>query len=820
MATPPTPEEINALLTAFRIESVSKNVLANPALFTAFQQVVKASGLTTAEKNIGTLLYNVAGGISESRAHRRDEVAKYIGNGQLRITAQVTAAIDYIKKHTPDAVYPPGEFEKACGLGVYFTNEQIEQQVKVYVEKNKEKLLRDRYLIPIGDLLSGFREEGDWAWTEGAILKQAMDKEVLALLGPKNSDDEKRNAEANAAKRAADKEKSKANSATKTATTAVANSTTASSASSSSSASSTATLSTHSVGTVEQILGARELQSAVNSQELIDKHRLITKGIVRTRFPPEPNGYLHIGHAKSMNLNFDMAFKYLGVDKGETIFRYDDTNPDAESQEYIDNQAENVAWMGWKPVKVTHSADYFHELYAFALQLIKKGSAYVCHQTKEQMEVSRKIAEARDGRDPHSPWRNRPVEESLREFQAMRDGFYEEGTATLRLKIDMTSLNPTLWDPVAYRIKYTPHPHTGKEWCIYPSYDYSHCLIDSLENIDYSLCTLEFEIRRDLYYWVLEQLNLWRPHVWEFSRLNITYVQLSKRKILKLVNDGTVRGWDDPRIPTINGLRRRGYTSQSINAFCRDIGVTRNDNTIDYRKLEYHVRLHLDEIAKRNFIVLKPLKITLTNVPTDYCVTINAPDFPRDAALGTHAINLTNTVYIDQEDFRLEDSADYFGLALNKTCGLRYAGYVTVTELIKDSNGNVVELKAEYDHERKANIKVKGNLHWVSSHHPHEPPATAEVRLYDHLFTTETPGSTGDWESELNPQSEIIVSKALVTPCLVTPGALKLWDHFQFERVGFFVTDKDSDFTNGKLVFNLTVNLKEANDVKKIKGSK
>jgi len=813
-----TPEQINTLLNAFHLENVAKNVLANPSLFTAIEQVVKASGLTTAEKNIGSLLYNVAVGISDSRAHRRDIVAKYIGTGQLRIAAQVTAAIDYIKKRTPDAVFPPGEFEKACGLGIYFTPEQIEAQVKKFIEQNKEKLLRDRYLIQIGELLASFREEGDWAWAEGSILKQAMDKEILALLGPKNSDDEKRIAEANAAKRAADKEKSKANSAKTTTATSTAAATPTTNASSSSSSNGNVTLSTHSAGTVEQILGARELQSAINSPELIEQHRKATNGIVRTRFPPEPNGYLHIGHAKSMNLNFDMAFKYLGVEKGETIFRYDDTNPDAESQEYIDNQAENVAWMGWKPVKVTHSADYFNELYEFAIRLIKKGSAYVCHQTKEQMEVSRKIAEARDGRDPNSPWRNRPVEESLREFQAMRDGRYEEGTATLRLKIDMSSPNPTLWDPVAYRIKFTPHPHTGNQWCIYPSYDYSHCLIDSLENIDYSLCTLEFEIRRDLYYWVLEQLNLWRPHVWEFSRLNITYVQLSKRKILKLVNDGTVRGWDDPRIPTINGLRRRGYTAESINAFCRDIGVTRNDNTIDYRKLEYHVRLHLDEISKRNFIVLHPLKITLTNVPDDYCVTINAPDYPRDSNLGTHAINLTKIVYIDQDDFRLEDSADYFGLAVNKTCGLRYGGYVTVTEAIKDSNGNVIELKAEYDHERKANIKVKGNLHWVSSHRPNEAPVTAEVRLYEHLFTTETPGSTGDWESELNPQSEVIIPKAFITPGLAAPGALKLWDHFQFERVGFFVTDKDSDFKNGKLVFNLTVNLKEANDVKKIKN--
>ncbi len=266
---------------------------------------------------------------------------------------------------------------------------------------------------------------------------------------------------------------------------------------------------------------------------------------MRTRFPPEPNGFLHIGHAKSMNLNFEGAFRMLGLAPGvgETIFRYDDTNPDAESIEYIRSQAENVAWMGWKPVKVTHSADYFPQLFAFALQLIQSGDAFVCHQTKDDIEASREAARL-TGRATDSPWRNRPVEESLREFEAMRAGKYEEGKATLRMRIDMGSPNATLWDPVAYRIKYTPHPHSGSEWCIYPSYDYSHAIIDSIEHIDYSLCTLEFEVRRDLYYWVLERLDIWRPHVYEFARLNITHVQLSKRKILKLVQTGLVRGWD------------------------------------------------------------------------------------------------------------------------------------------------------------------------------------------------------------------------------------------------------------------------------------
>lgn len=323
-----------------------------------------------------------------------------------------------------------------------------------------------------------------------------------------------------------------------------------------------------------------------------------------------------------MKLNFDLVFRTLGADKGETIFRYDDTNPETEAPIYVKSQAENVSWMGWKPVRVTHSSDYFDELYEFAIELIKKGKAYVCHQTRQEMEISREISRARDGRNPNSPWRDTPVEENLRKFEDMKNGKYEEGAATLRLKIDMTSSNPTLWDPVAYRIKYTPHQNTGDKWCIYPAYDYTHCICDSLEHIDYSLCTLEFEVRRDLYYWILEQLNLWRPHVWEFSRLNITYVQLSKRKILKLVGENKVRGWDDPRIPTINGMRRRGFTAKAINDFCAEIGVTRNENLVDFRMLEYHTRQDLDQIAKRDFLVTYPLEVEMVNVPDDYFIEV------------------------------------------------------------------------------------------------------------------------------------------------------------------------------------------------------
>jgi len=647
----------------------------------------------------------------------------------------------------------------------------------------------------------------------------------------------------------------------------------------------------------------------VNSPALVAAHRAATRGVARTRFPPEPNGYLHIGHAKSMNLNFEGAFREVGliapdaeagsaVPAGaaggefsgyETIFRYDDTNPDAESQEYIDNQAENVRWMGWRPARVTHSSDYFEQLHGFAVELIRRGRAYVCHQTKAEIEASREAAAAlhrpaAPGAPPapappapgapgapESPFRDRPAAESLREFALMRAGAYAEGSTSLRLKIDMRSVNPTLWDPVAYRIKYTPHPMTGAAWCIYPSYDFSHALIDSLEHVDFSLCTLEFEVRRELYYWVLRELDVWRPRVWEFARLEITHVQLSKRKILKLVQDGTVRGWDDPRIPTLNGLRRRGYTPQAINAFCRDIGVTRHYNTVQYGKLEHHVRAHLDQVARRDFLVLRPLCVELVGagVGADEAAAaaffrlIEAPDFPRDAASPAaprHALPLTRRLYVEREDFRDEDDPSFFGLAPGKVVGLRYAGLVRVVGVERDAaTGEPLLLRCEYDHERRgfadgagagagAAAKVKGNLHWVSGAAPGEEPPRVEVRLYEHLFVTERPGETGDWEREINPHSERVVRDARANPALVArlhaqaaaadaggaggvaggagAAAPVAGTPLQLERVGYFVVDKDSRLGAAAaggpphLVLNQTVGLKENNETKKVKAGK
>jgi glutaminyl-tRNA synthetase len=849
--------EQDEVISIFHLgEEPKKQITKNANLVTSLKALSTVLDISTIDTKLGQQLFSIVSALPDPKnALIHQHLASYVTKGRLPSPQQVTAAIAFCKNRPGFnvlAIDQIKEFETACGADVFITEDQIKTHAKEIVELYKDQLKDERYLFVMGNLMLAFKEETTssnrgWLWAEGKIVKSAIDAEVLALLGPRGPEDEIREAEIKAARKAAGKIANKPTPPVSASVTATKPSDIASTAASLPTPP-TSTLVTPTTG--ETGFDARILASAINSPELKAQHLSVTGGVVRSRFPPEPNGYLHIGHAKSMNLNFEGVFRELKVlDKitsdgkkaYDTTFRYDDTNPDAESQEYIDNQAENVAWMGWKPARVTHSSDYFNQLFEYAVALIKMGKAFVCHQTKADIEVSREFSVAmhktvnkENGDEPidiaallkkaESPWRHRPIEESLRAFYLMRDGFFVEGSASLRLKIDMTSVNPTLWDPVAYRIKYTPHPHTGRTWCIYPSYDFSHCIIDSIEHIDYSLCTLEFEVRRDLYYWVLEQLNIWRPHVWEFARLEITYVQLSKRKILKLVNDGTVRGWDDPRIPTINGLRRRGYTAEAINAFCRDIGVTRNHNQVDYRKLEHHVRLHLDGVAKRHFLVLDPIPVHLINVPADYLIEVEAPDFPRDATLGMHKLSLSNIVYIDRDDFRLEDDPSYYGLAPNKYAGLRYAGYVKIVGVETNEKGLVTSLKGEYDHGRSASAgKVKGNLHWVSGSSPGQVPPTVQVRLYEHLFTTETPGSTGDWESELNTHSEVVLNTAVAPLSLVQ--STKAGDRFQFERAGYFVCDKDSGSctvkdVNGRPVFNLIVALKESVETKKIKGGK
>ena len=413
--------------------------------------------------------------------------------------------------------------------------------------------------------------------------------------------------------------------------------------------------------------------------------------------------------------------------------------------------------------------------------------------------------------NPESPWRNRSVEENLRLFEDMRKGKFAEGEATLRMKIDMRSPNPCMWDPVAYRIKYVTHPHVGDKWCIYPSYDFQHCLVDSLENIDYSLCTLEFEVRRESYYWLVDQLNVWRAYVWEFGRLNLTNTVMSKRKLKQLVDDGIVHGWDDPRMPTIKGLRRRGYTPEAINNFCADISVTRTTmTTIDWSRLEHFAREHLETIAPRAFAVLHPVRLVLVNKPDDFFTVLQAPLFPKDASKGIRSLPYQKVLFVDRDDIKTQDEPKFLGFAPGKIVSLKYADMVRCEDVVCNEAGEIIEVRCSVltDEEAKdamANKKRKlGSVHWLAGDKLHGKPHTGEVRLYDRLFTAKDPLALSEWKKGINPTSEIILPNAMLEATLL---GRKREEHFQFERLGYFAVDKDTE-NNDHMVYNRTCTLR------------
>jgi glutaminyl-tRNA synthetase len=523
-------------------------------------------------------------------------------------------------------------------------------------------------------------------------------------------------------------------------------------------------------------------------------------GRVATRFPPEPNGYLHIGHAKSICLNFGIAREY----GGRCNLRYDDTNPAKEEAEYVQAIEADVRWLGFQWDELRYASDYFEELYAFAEQLIRDGKAYVDELSPEELRERRGTL-TEPGRD--SPYRDRPPEESLELFRRMRAGEFEEGRYILRAKIDMASPNINLRDPTLYRIKKVPHHRTGDRWPIYPMYDYAHCLSDALEGITHSICTLEFEDHRPLYEWVLEQLvPPPHPRQIEFARLNLTRTVLSKRKLLALVQEGHVRGWDDPRMPTLSGMRRRGYTPEAIRSFCERIGVAKRDSRVDIRLLEHCVREDLNRRARRLMAVLRPLRVVLDNWPEGKVEEVELPANPEDPSLGTRRVPLSRVLLVDREDFREEPPPKYYRLAPGRTVRLRGGFLLRCERVAKDPDtGEVTELGctiAPGPEGKDSTARV--TIHWVSEPHA----LSAEVRLYDYLFLADDPEDArtgGDWRAALNPNSLVVIPDARIEPSAASaqPG-----DRFQFERVGYFSVDPDSQ--PGQLVFNLTVSLKDA----------
>lgn len=539
-------------------------------------------------------------------------------------------------------------------------------------------------------------------------------------------------------------------------------------------------------------------------REIIDEDLRTGKynGRVVTRFPPEPNGYLHIGHAKSICLNFGIAEEY----HGRCHLRFDDTNPIKEEQEYIDSIREDVRWLGfdWGEHEY-YASDYFDQIYEWAIQLIKAGKAYVCDLTGDEVREYRGTL-TKPGKE--SPYRNRSIEENLDLFERMRAGEFDEGSRTLRAKIDMAAPNLNLRDPVMYRILKSPHPHVGDKWCIYPMYDFTHGQSDSIERITHSICTLEFEDHRPLYDWYIRELGIYAPQQIEFARLNITYTVMSKRRLLELVREGHVRGWDDPRMPTISGMRRRGYTPEAIRRFCKLVGVAKADNTVEYAQLEFCVREDLNKRAPRFMAVLHPLKVVIENYPENQVEEMEAVNNPEDPQAGSRKVPFSKVIYIEQEDFMENPPKKYYRLAPGREIRLRYAYFITCRKVIKDAQGNIVELRCTYDPATRGGDapdgrKVKATLHWVSAAHAE----TAEVRLYNHLFVKPDPGDVEegmDWRSNLNPNSLEILPDCKVEPALTVaqPG-----DRIQFERLGYFCVDLDSK--PGALVFNRTATLRD-----------
>jgi glutaminyl-tRNA synthetase len=534
-------------------------------------------------------------------------------------------------------------------------------------------------------------------------------------------------------------------------------------------------------------------------REIIDEDLETRKyNTVHTRFPPEPNGYLHIGHAKSICLNSGLAKDY----GGKFNLRFDDTNPTKEEQEYIDAIIEDVRWLGgeWED-RLFHASDYFDQLYAWAIELIKKGKAYVDDQTADEMRANRgTLTEA----GKNSPYRDRSVEENLDLFERMKKGEFPEGTRVLRAKIDMASPIISLRDPAMYRILHAEHPRTGKSWCIYPMYDWAHGQSDSIEGITHSICTLEFEANRPLYNWFIEQLGIYHPRQVEFAKLNLTYTVLSKRKLIQLVTGGYVSGWDDPRMPTISGIRRRGYTPEAIRAFCETIGVSKANSLIDMSLLEYSIRQDLNLTAPRRFGVLHPLKVVITNYPEGQVEEMEATNNPEDESAGTRKVPFSRVLYIEQDDFMEDPPKKFYRLSPGREVRLRNAYFITCDEVIKDGAGNIIEVRCTYDPATRGGDspdgrKVKATLHWVSAQHALE----AEVRLYDHLFNVPEPGGD-NWLDHLNTNSLEVLNKVYLEPGL---AVAKVSDRFQFERLGYFCVDRDS--TADKLVFNRTVSLKD-----------
>lgn len=737
-----------------------KNAALSKVIFTALSFVPSADQSSLEER--GLLLYQVCCKIKPQIIHHLEFLVRNICERKLNTGVRVEAALEYLLANGTSRDVDVAQFEKACGVGIVVTAEEIDRAVEKAISTRKNDILQQRYRFNVGKMLEEIRASLPWA--DGKAIKNEVDVQMFDLLGPKTEVD-------NMPLPKAGKKQKNVKPAAETTFNI-----------SKTIAELMETVHFHAPGENHKTDG---YVITDRSSILLKEHLQRTSGKVRTRFPPEPNGILHIGHAKAININFGYAKSKDGV----CFLRYDDTNPEKEEEKFFIAIKDMVEWLGYKPYEITHSSDNFQQLYEWAVILIKKNLAYVCHQKADEMK----------GFNPEpSKWRDRPIEESLQLFEDMKNGKIDEGAATLRMKI---TLEEGKVDPVAYRIKFIPHHRTGTDWCIYPTYDYTHCLCDSIEDITHSLCTKEFQSRRSSYYWLCNSLDIYCPVQWEYGRLNVNYTVVSKRKIGKLITEGIVEDWDDPRLFTLTALRRRGFPPDAINNFCAQMGVTGAQSHVDPSALEACVRDVLNVTAPRVLVVLEPLKVTIVNFPHEAPLAISVPDFPNNPQNGSHNIWLAKDIYIERTDFTEFPDKSYRRLTPSQSVGLRYAGIaIKVQEIIRNQTGEIIELKCICD-----NIEVvekpKAFVQWVSN------PVAIEVRLYDNLFKHKNPEDVaevpGGFLSDCNPDSLRVVT-AYGDASILTA---KAYDKFQFERIGYFSVDPIS--CEGHLVFNRTVTLKE-----------
>nr|CAG4645363.1 EOG090X01EL [Lynceus sp. MCZ IZ 141354] len=755
-------------LTEAKAKETLKNKVASQNLKTCIEAASKLSS-NGIPKTTGTLLYHIATKIKPQVQKHIPLLTEYVSAGKIDSEIRLNAALEFMLSNIEHVDIK--KFEEACGVGIVVTPEDIEKHVENVINKHKQELLEKRYRSNVGLLMAEVRQALPWA--DGKAVKSEIDVQILDLLGPKTEADlappikekeVKKGAKSDEKEPAKKKETKKDESEDGASTIAELMRT---------------KVHFHKPGENYKTDG---YVITPNTMKLLKEHLALTGSKVRTRFPPEPNGILHIGHAKAININFGYAAAYDGI----CFLRYDDTNPEKEEEKFFVGIKDMVEWLGYKPHAITHSSDNFDQLYEWAKVLIKKGLAYVCHQKSDEIKGFNA---------PMSPWRDRPMEESLQLFEDMKNGKFDEGEATLRMK---TTLEEGKVDPVAYRIKFVAHHRTGNKWCIYPTYDYTHCLCDSIEHITHSLCTKEFQSRRSSYYWLCNALDIYCPVQWEYGRLNVNYTVVSKRKIAKLITEKIVADWDDPRLFTLTALRRRGFPSEAINNFCARMGLTGAQMVVDPTMLEAFVRDTLNVTAPRTMVVLEPLKLTILNYSHKGLVEV--PDFPNEPQRGSHNIKLAKVIYIDRSDFKEVGEKGYRRLTPNQSVGLRHAGLVVKIVNVIKKDGNI-ELEVTCQSVDEVKEKPKAFIHWVAE------PITVEIRLYEQLFMHRNPEDTSEvpngFLSDINPNS----LKTVEAYADASLSRAQVYDKFQFERVGFFSVDPDS--TQSHLVFNRTVNLKE-----------